>query len=694
MTHKGLFIGILLITLSTHTSYCNNNLSYVDCFVQLKEDVLTVGNSKIERIFKFNNGHLITRHILNKETGFQWNTTDNTPDISFPGITDKADLESFRTHIVEQTLSKEAYVEVEIIYKVDQLFVKRIIRLYPDCPAIGFDFYFKGNIETPKWYDPGFIHESLTDVRFVASRNARSQVPVLEKLSLPGKHWTYRVVDLYEMTDHLNDLVTVHDYQAYHERLYRGNILFAQNLENDEGVFLLKEAPSPNAQLKYLSGDYLASFGEIRMIGPGIDADDIIPSAWMPGYSAVMGVFSKDEYSSLKSLRAYQNKLRSRTSDRDEMVMMNTWGDRGLDSRINEKYILEELDICSRLGISHFQIDDGWQTGKSPATAGQGGSFDDIWERDNYWIPNKVNFPSGFTPIVEKGKKVGIEICLWFNPSYTDNYVNWEKDANVLVNLYKQYGIRTFKIDGLRIHNKLSELRVDSMFKKVEKALNNDAVINLDVTADKRFGYLYKNGYGNIFLENRYSDFASYYPYWSLRNLWTLSKYVPAQDLQIEFLNKWRNKEKYKNDLFAPELYNFDYLFAITMMSQPLAWMEAHNLPEEAFSLGETIKKYRKIQENIHQGLILPVGEEPNGKSWTGFQSICEDTGYFLIFRELNDMPEYRIKTWLEPGTKIELEPILGEGSGFTATIDDNGKIPFSLIKKNSYSLYKYKMVK
>ena len=28
---------------------------------------------------------------------------------------------------------------------------------------------------------------------------------------------------------------------------------------------------------------------------------------------------------------------------------------------------------------------------------------------------------------------------------------------------------------------------------------------------------------------------------------------------------------------------DFEYLFAITMMGQPLAWMEAQNLPKEAF---------------------------------------------------------------------------------------------------------------
>lgn len=68
------------------------------------------------------------------------------------------------------------------------------------------------------------------------------------------------------------------------------------------------------------------------------------------------------------------------------------------------------------------------------------------------------------------------------------------------------------------------------------------------------------NEYGNVFLENRYTDWQNYYPYWTLRNLWMLSKYVPAERLQIEFLNKWRNAGKYAGDRFAPANYGFGYL--------------------------------------------------------------------------------------------------------------------------------------
>ena len=106
-----------------------------------------------------------------------------------------------------------------------------------------------------------------------------------------------------------------------------------------------------------------------------------------------------------------------------------------------------------------------------------------------------------------------------------------------------------------------------------------------------------------------------------------LSKYVPAEKLQIEFLNKWRNTEKYAGAPFAPANYSFEYLFATTMAGQPLAWMEASGLPEEALGIGALIERYKEVQHDFHRGVILPVGDEPSGRSWTGFQSVDGERG-------------------------------------------------------------------
>ena len=74
------------------------------------------------------------------------------------------------------------------------------------------------------------------------------------------------------------------------------------------------------------------------------------------------------------------------------------------------------------------------------------------------------------------------------------------------------------------------------MFEAVRQATEDAVVFNLDLTAGQRYGYHYFNEYGNIFVENRYTDWSNYYPHWTLRNLWMLSRYVPPQNLQIEFM--------------------------------------------------------------------------------------------------------------------------------------------------------------
>lgn len=181
-------------------------------------------------------------------------------------------------------------------------------------------------------------------------------------------------------------------------------------------------------------------------------------------------------------------------------------------------------------------------------------------------------------------------------------------------------------------------------------------MFNLDATAGRRGGYFMFGKYGNIFLENRYTDWQNYYPYWTLRNLWQISKYVPAERLQMEFLNNARNVEKYGKDIFAPALYDIEYLFAITMAAQPLAWFEASGLSAKQIEkLSPPIRKYNAIAEKFHSGVILPVGEEPSGVSWTGFQSVLSDKeGFVIVYRENNGESSGKVKTWFEKGAKIE----------------------------------------
>ena len=662
-----------------------------DCKIELKQDTLTIENSLIKRSWLWNNGNLITCKLEDKGNGLVWRLRNNQPDLSLPGEKKEGSEASVRIEEVPASLQYTNHLRATVEYKAGNLQVRKILKIYPGCPAIACELYLKGQA-SQKWIKALDNPADLQNIEKLTQNSQGGNVPVMEQLMLEGKHWQLEAVEFFDVTDRFNTLVRPVHALSYRDCLYRGNLLFAENMEKEAGFFMLKEAPTSNVQLYYPGGDYLVSEGTFRMVGLGVDSADIKTDEWTKAYSYVTGTYRSGEKQKRMALRNYQMRIRPFLEDRDEMVMLNTWGDRGQDTRVNEAFCLKELELAAKLGITHFQIDDGWQAGRS-ANSAYGGSFKNIWDNPDYWTPDPIRFPNGLAPIVKRGKVLGIEVCLWFNPSIQHDYADWQKDADALIALYEKYGIRTFKIDGTFFDNKLAESRLRSLYNRVMEATGWKAVLNLDATAGRRGGYFFFNEYGNIFLENRYTDWGNYYPYWSLRNLWMLSRYVAPQSLQIEFLNKWRNKEKYTGDKFAPSTYSFDYLFAITMAAQPLAWFEAANLPDEAFSTGEVIKKYKTVQHDFHTGYVFPVGDEPSGKSWCGFQSVKDKKGYFLLFREFNKEESFDMDTFFEPGEQVEFTPVLGAGKAFRSMVDKDGRIRFSLSEPNSYVLYSYRVL-
>ena len=127
------------------------------------------------------------------------------------------------------------------------------------------------------------------------------------------------------------------------------------------------------------------------------------------------------------------------------------------------------------------------------------------------------------------------------------------------------------------------------------------------------------------------------------------------------------------------------------MAGQPLAWMEASNLPEEAYSLAGLIEDYKSVSAEFHSGTILPVGEEPSGRSFTGFQSVFDaDYGYLLVYREDTDRGSEVIETWLPEGTQAVFSPVLGYGKVFSAVAGKDGAIEVSLPERNTFALYRY----
>lgn len=664
-----------------------------ECRAELRNDTLILENNKIKRSFIWKNGDLQSISIENKVTHstIEGKLAADKPDLFLSGVKAEPRKGDFRVYPVASTNSSYSHLAAEIIVHFGTIEVKRIFKIYPNCPAISCDYYLRG--KPADWKNFVLSGESLKNIEDENSRNeAEGKTLFTDRVAITGNHWQVKSAEFFDATDYNNNLVQEYQRLLYrHENRMRGNVLLARNTLTNTGFFILKEAPVSTIQLYYQGFDFAAKWGEVKTAGLGIAPEDLSETEWVRGYSTVVGVDQGEgEIGLLKSLRNYQSLQRTFKDDRDAMIVANTWGDRNRDSRIKEDFILKEIEAAAKMGITHLQIDDGWQVGMSSNSA-YGGSLSNIWRNPGYWNVNRVKFPNGLEKVIDVAKKQNIEITLWFNPSTDSSFKNWEKDADVLIAQNKKYGIRMWKIDGVQAANKQAEINFRKFLDKITQATNYEAVFNLDVTAGRRFGFHYMHIYGNLFLENRYTDWSNYYPHFALRNLWQLSKYVPSHRIQIEFLNKWRNAVKYtSDDILAPANYSFDYLFAITMVAQPLAWFEVSNLPEEAFKTSKLISQYKLIRSDLHRGQLFPIGDEPSGFSWTGFQSMQDKKGYFIVFRENNNESKAELIIYLAKGVKVNLRLVAGTGKDFSTTVLDKGGIVFEIDSKKSFAVYEY----
>jgi len=532
------------------------------------------------------------------------------------------------------------------------------------------------------------------ETRTPAARSFLARAPQLDRLPLPGRHCRLTAVELIDVTDYNDNLVRSWEVLPYRQPMALcASLLVCRETLGHTGLFVVKEAPLSGAQLAYPGADFSAGVDGLRVWGLGLEPQDLDRDAWQDCYGDTVGLVSGGELELLTGLKRHLSTKRRMLPGRDHMVLLNTWGDRGQDKKMGEGFALAELESGARLGVTHFQLDDGWQKGRSSNSATSGGTLNRIWDMPGYWELHPERFPRGLEPVSARARELGIELCIWFNPNADDGYAHWRDDASVLVGLHRAYGIRTFKIDGVLIPSRAAERNFIALLDTVVRETGGEAVFNLDVTAGRRLGYLYANRYGNLFLENRYTDWSNYYPHWTLRNLWQLSRWLQTQSFQIEFLNRWRNRDRYApDDPLAPGEIPFDYCFAVTMAAQPLAWFEASGLPEEAFELRETVARYRELQADLHAGVILPIGEEPSGASWTGFQSMRPDRGYLLIYRELTDRKSAKLRLWGLEGKQISFSALAGHGESFAASVSRSGEITVRLRDRLSWALYSYRV--
>jgi len=499
-----------------------------------------------------------------------------------------------------------------------------------------------------------------TDVLGAADRGAAD---VVRSVSFDRQHLRLTAVAFRDQSDVYNELVQEQEYLLHpSERALelRGNLFVVEDLAAGTGRILLRETALPHVRSEQGAGDlrlepHKGTGFTIQLLSAGMsetaDAWHVLEySGGRPGRTRV--------------LHAWQRAQRPDTaSHRVPRFLTNTWGDRSKDLRICAAFMAQEIDAAARLGAEVVQIDLGWQLGVtklSKDAARKGGVWEGYWRANpEFWTPDPNKFPDGLEPLVARAAAAGVEIGLWFGPDSHNEFENWRRDVDCLLDLFRRHGIRHFKLDGIMAPTPTARDRLHQLLRALIEESAGALVCDLDITAQLRPGYFGAVPVGPLFVENRYTDTHRYWPHQTLRNLWKLAAWIDPLRLRMELLNNARNTERYPDDPLAPEKYTPDTLFATVLCSNPLGWFEVSNLPESYFAtIPPLVAAWKEHRAALFEGTILPVGGAPDGFAWTGFVSIDQDSQcrYVLAFRELSPEQECRWRVpGLQPNGQVEI---------------------------------------
>jgi hypothetical protein len=462
---------------------------------------------------------------------------------------------------------------------------------------------------------------------------------------------TVTLGDFRAATDHHNDFVEISTQTIDNKSLplfLDGNVLRLEK-EDGSGIWIYKISASRYDRRDRIKANFKIDREGVAVMGWGIEPHDFIHHSTLKSNPWVVIPYTDGHSGAIQAARDFFGQYWKRSYNAPGNVMINPWGGGGfyLWNHMHEDWVVEELKAAGRLGGTHYQLDDGWQKGGTLESIIAGRPLN-----REFWKINKEKFPHDFVKISHAAADNGVKLGLWFCPDCNREYKNWEDEVSILADLHECYNFEYIKIDGAYHRSYFAEENFDNLLRDLYSKTKGQVLFNLDVTAGVRKGFLYSPEFGPLFPANRYPFSPQgapnkYYPNNTLKNFWKLAHFIPPHLIQVEvpdiFYNPAEDPGEYdktypENDCHRPDLYGPFYCGMIAFFGSPLLWLQPSKIKEELLcDYASVIKLFKQYRNDIVQGLVMPIGDEPDGTGITGFISQKESSGYLLIFREVTE---------------------------------------------------------
>jgi hypothetical protein len=703
-----LFSGFVMTAQATTIQEFPIDEKLDSAYARVEGDRVILGTGRLERQWKWGGNGLVTTDLKDLKNDHQWlkGKVELTSDWNYRGYmpANSGKLVSLKAEVSDDGGFADEHIELTAEVKYPKISVLYKVWAFPGAAGLRTQLKIKSH----KKLNPGKkLQYDITHKKDEYNTTAPSKILTgrVESLTLDTSNLVKRGMGYYNHTQGRNKAKTPLVYESLHES---GDLAWASVLGlegEDGGLFLVKESHKCVNQAGVNTGVFTVTDNQVASTGWGI-----LPSDLTNKYQGYWGNWlivhdAKTAEGRELALKEFDRVRYPIDPKRDIYIMANTWGTgeskNWSQSAAREENVLVEIYSQKDLGIDAQQVDDGWQ---GWMTYG------------NYWRPvAKLDFkemmrhkkkksedgeayaknakiydmyPKGWAKIKQQAKTDGIRLGLWAHARIPLVDLKWNFDNG---------GFKSYKIDFV---NAKDFVNLDAIMSKVRNFVqytNHQVRMNWDVTEHPpRIGYFFGREYGNIYLENRKTmapENVVYIPHLVLRDAWQLSKFNNLNKFQISV----QNGDRCNKSVSDAYKHSADYLVAQTLMGSPIFFQETHYYSDKAREqIKPLIKAYKSVRDQMYKGYVFPIGEEPDNKSWSGFQNYNSesDLGFLTIFRQIeNNETNKTIKLKFIENTQLELTNLM-TGEKRVVIAGPKGEVSFEIEKAADYLFFQYKVLK
>lgn len=665
---------------------------YEGAHAKTEGNTLIVDTDVYRQIWKWTGHGLVTTSIFDKVANREWCNIEPAfgADWNLAGIIEnESPCEIIRISAFadndEGFTSTFLKIEVEMAYS-SGIALRFDIWAFPSANGLRSQLYVKG---LPEFKNP-YLAENGSKTK--QSYHENFDTNRVSYIPLSAKGLNRRAIGYNAGTQQRNTA----NLPLLEEQLVTGSFLQPETytwpsilvLEDAKGGLISVDENHKCANVQGLNtGAFMVTHAGISNTGWGLTLEDIRKNKYRSLWATWTILYTGQESERQLAIKAFDRLRYPVDPQRDMYIMANTWGSGRDMEAAQESNVLAEIESQSDLGIDVQQIDDGWQNPEGVR-----------WMETISWRPHPERYPIGWERVRKYANKKGLQLGLWqaVGMHSQDFLCQYGDRAITLDDLkwnYDRGGFRYFKCDFSLIQSYDDLEKLTDMTRSFILYTAHAARVNWDVTETKpRIGYFFGREYGNLYLANRKPKRGPnvvYVPYLMLRDAWHVSKYVNLNKVQISV----QNIDLCDQQLSNAHRYNHPYSVAISLMGSPIFFQETQRYSDQARThIKPLLSLYKEHRRALFQGIVYPVGEEPNDHSWTGFQCHLKDkhSGYLLIFRELNNQEETKqISLHFINGKEVTLKN-LQSGETVHRKADRFGRIEFNLPNPASFSFYQY----